>query len=240
MPHASPTRRNSHPRMAEAASSQQFQFAGGAAHLPLHDLLRAGQFERAERLVRSTPGVDLLAVDGHGNSALHLACMATRGVAPAPVETVQVTFPDGCAAGTTVRIQSSSRQAMEVTIPNGIAPGGQFLTSVAVPPSSTQHAPAMPTAAVAAAALRVIDAFLSKCGPGVRDELLSLRNNDGFWAGQLCRPGQAQGMLLGALHEALIHAASTQNVHALQRLRCVRLFAALYCDVMCWAVLRYM
>ena len=134
---------------------------------------------------------------------------------PAPLDTVQVTFPDGCAAGTTVRIQSLGRAAMEVTVPGTIARGGQFLASVAPAPPRTPTAPATPSAAVAAAALRVIDALLERDTGG---QLLAMRNTEGLWAGQLCRPGEAQGKLLYALHQALGRAASAGDVSALDNL----------------------
>ena len=50
-----------------------------AVGLPIHDMVWAGEFERAADLARNR-SVDVCATDGGGNTALHVACQATRGV----------------------------------------------------------------------------------------------------------------------------------------------------------------
>jgi len=203
-----------------ATGGNDVQMEFRANNLPIHDLLRAQEFNEAVKLIERSSPADLSRVDAAGNSALHLACLATRGIIPPPIETVEVTFPNGCSSGTTVKIQSSGREPTLVTVSDEVAPGGQFMAVVEPSAGNTQIAP---SAADSAAAVRVIEALLKQDD----GQLLRLKTKDGFWAGQLCRPGEPQEKLLHALHQALIKAARECDISLLNSLKYGIVFASL-------------
>jgi hypothetical protein len=181
--------------------------------LPVHALLQRGDLETAADLVRRG-SVDVMLTDHAGNSALHVACLAARGATALALETVQVSFPAGCAAGARVSVQPrGQKEAVLVTVPNAIPPGGVFVAALSQADSPRKVSPSTVTAA-----MRVVDALVDRGGV----KLVTARNHDGHWAGQLCRPGDSLNKLLSALHQALVQAVAERDRRALEELRCVR------------------